>query len=62
MIEGSKTGRWSVKGCVPTLERWNDKKDILAFLYTTGEKPNPEDELLNQVGDDEMDGDCDEEE
>jgi hypothetical protein len=26
--EGIKTGRWSVKGCVPTLERWNDKRVI----------------------------------
>ena len=37
-------------------------EDILAFLYTIGEKPNPEDDVLNQEGDDEMDGDCDEEE
>ena len=37
-------------------------EDILAFLYATGEKPNPDDGVLNQEGDDEMDGDCDEEE
>jgi len=30
-------------------------EDILAFLYTTGEKPNPDDGVLNQEGDDEMD-------
>jgi hypothetical protein len=31
-------------------------EDILAFLYATGENPNPEDDVLNQEGDDEMDG------
>ena len=37
-------------------------EDILAFLYATGENRNPEDDVLNQEGNDEMDGDCDAEE
>jgi len=37
-------------------------EDILAFLYATGEKPNSEDDVLNLEDDDEMDGDCDEDE
>ncbi len=37
-------------------------EDILAFLYATGEKLNPEDDMLDQEGDEEMDGDYDEDE
>lgn len=29
-------------------------EDILAFLYATGEEPNPEDDLLNMGDDEEM--------
>ena len=36
--------------------------DILAFLHATGEKPNPDDDVLIQEGVEEMDEDCDEEE
>jgi hypothetical protein len=36
-------------------------EDILAFLYATGEDPNPEDDVLNQVGDDELEDEDDEE-
>jgi len=32
-------------------------EDILAFLYTTGDETNPEDDMLNQVSDEEMDED-----
>jgi len=30
-------------------------EDIFALLYATGAQPNPEDDVLNQEGDDEMD-------
>jgi hypothetical protein len=37
-------------------------EDILAFLYATAEEPNPEDDVLNQEDDEEMDEDNDEDE
>jgi len=36
-------------------------EDILAFLYATGAQPNPEDDVLNQEGDDEMEVDDEDE-
>lgn len=36
-------------------------EDILAFLYATREELNPEDDVLNQECDEEVDGDDEEE-
>jgi hypothetical protein len=35
-------------------------EDILAFLYATREELNPEDDVLNQEGDEEVDDDNEE--
>ena len=39
LVALNKTGRWSVQGRVPTLERGNDRKSCLDDMGSTGTYP-----------------------